>query len=116
MNSQNFYDQLASDDFVTSQNPQFQNELKQIQTGLDKDLGLQDSSGLVNPLGLKGDSMYQNHQKGGRGAPAPNFGNRQQVDLLGGADVEPSARNPRESADLTIDMLMGNKGALAARR
>ena len=29
--------------------------------------------------------------------------------------AEPSARNPRESADLTIDMLTG-KGGLAARR
>lgn len=29
--------------------------------------------------------------------------------------AEPSARNPRESADLTIDMLGGNKN-LAARR
>ena len=55
--------------------------------------------------------MYQNGAR-----QAPNFGNRQQVDLLGAGEVEPSARNPRESADLTIDMLMGNKGALAARR
>jgi len=41
--------------------------MKQIKTGLDKDLmagaNLQDSSGLVNPLGLKEASLY--NQKGG---------------------------------------------------
>ena len=58
----NFYDKLAGDDFVVSQT-QFQNEMKQIKTGLDKDLmsggaNLQESSGLVNPLGLREASLY----------------------------------------------------------
>ena len=47
----------------------------------------------------------------------PNFGNREQVNL-GEEDfnmMAPSARNPRESADLTIDMLQG-KGGQAMRR
>ena len=30
--------------------------------------------------------------------------------------VEPSARNPRESADLTIDMLTGKAGLMARRQ
>ena len=50
--------------------------------------------------------------------PPPNFGRREQVDLMQEEQyntVEPSARNPRESADLTIDMLTG-KGGLMARR
>ena len=50
--------------------------------------------------------------------PPPNFGRREQVDLMQEDQyntVEPSARNPRESADLTIDMLTG-KGGLMARR
>ena len=50
--------------------------------------------------------------------PPPNFGRREQVDLMqedGFNSLEPSARNPRDSADLTIDMLMG-KGGLMARR
>ena len=44
--------------------------MNHIKTKLDKDLGpggnLQDSSGLVNPLGLKEASLY--NQKGGMGA------------------------------------------------
>lgn len=76
MNSENFYDQLASDEYVVSQ-AKFQQEMKHIQTRLDKDLGsnLQESSGLVNPLGLQGESLY--NQKGG----VPNFGHRNQLDL-----------------------------------
>ena len=78
---------------------------------------------MVNPLGLKEASLY--NQKGAIGAPqqfdhaqaAPNFGRREQVDLCNEDFnlAEPSARNPRESADLTIDML-GGKEILAARR
>ena len=44
----------------------------------------------------------------------PNFGNREQVNL-GEEDfnmIAPSARNPRESADLTIDMLQGKGQAM----
>ena len=61
---------------------QFQQEIKHIQTGLDKDLGgnLQESSGLINPLGLRGESLY--NQKGGIAQVLPpNFGRRDQVDL-----------------------------------
>ena len=122
MNSENFYDQLASDDVVSQ--AKFQQEMKQIQTRLDKDLGgnLQESSGLVNPLGLQGESLY--NQKGGLVAQAPpNFGHRNQLDLnkddyntAGGASEHPSARNPRESADLTIDMLTGKGNNLALRK
>ena len=60
--------------------------------------------------------MY--NQKGGMGAQAPpNFGKREQVNLTEEDYnlAEPSARNLRDSADLTIDMLQG-KGNLAARR
>ena len=108
MKQGNFYDQLASDDYVVSQN-QFKQEMQQIKTGLDRDLmgsNLQESSGLVNQLGLKEPSLY--NQKGGLGVGAPpNFGHRQQVNL-GEEDfnmMQPSARNPRESSDLTLDML-----------
>ena len=73
MNSENFYDQLAKDDFVVSQ-AQFQQEMQQIKHALDKDLnmlgsnqasnnlnsGLQESSGLVNPMGLQEVSLYNN--------------------------------------------------------
>lgn len=59
MNSENFYDQLASEEFTVSQD-QFQKEMKQIQHALDKDLGrdLQESSAMVNPLGLQEASLY----------------------------------------------------------
>ena len=43
------------------------------------------------------------------GGPAPDFGRRDQVNL-GEEDfnsLAPSARHPRESADLTLDMLQG---------
>ena len=80
---------------------------------------LQESSGLVNPLGLQGESVY--NQKGAMGAipgsaVPPNFGRREQLNLREEDFnlAEPSARNPRESADLTIDMLTG-KNNLAAR-
>ena len=49
----------------------------------------------------------------------PNFGRREQVALHEedyNMGVEPSARNPRESADLTIDMLTGNKQGMMGRR
>ena len=66
----NFYDKLAGDDFVVSQ-AQLQNDMRQIKAGLDKDLmsggNLQEASGLVNPLGLKEASLY--NQKGVMGAP-----------------------------------------------
>ena len=34
-------------------NQQFEKELAEIRLGLDRDLGLKDSSGLVDPLGMK---------------------------------------------------------------
>ena len=94
--------------------------MQQIKTGLDRDLAsstnLQDSSGLVNPLGLREASLF-NQKVGTEEGQPPDFGKRNHVNL---ADddynlPEPSSRLPRDSADLTLDMLQGQNLTPAQR-
>ena len=63
------YFQTAAQSKMT--HAQFEKELAEIRIGLDKDLGLKDSSGLVNPLGMREASEIQ--ERPGN-LNQPNFG------------------------------------------